>query len=344
LILCLLLGRAALATDGVSEINHVCAVGPGCFAGDTAGYPVQITQPGSYRLTSNLAVPGGASGVQLHAAGIDLDLGGFEIAGPVVCNPTCPALGSGSGVEPGGSGGSRCAVSNGKIRGFARDGIELTSLGRVEDVTISEVARFGVFLLGGGFAARNLIFRTGSNGMRFESVGALSLYERNTITESGQASVRGGKPSGPNACSDQLCGTSGKRFFYLTPGEYIGQVADTACAAGFHMASIWEILDPSALEYDTSNGRGLGDSAEGPPAGMPGWIRTGSESLLIYPGQEALPGLANCAAWTSSFGIYFGSEVALTAYWNSSAPTTFEFWYPSTTACDATRPVWCVQD
>ena len=54
-LLLLALAGPALAVDGVVEINQTCAVQTGCFSGDTAGYPVTITQPGSYRLTSNLA-------------------------------------------------------------------------------------------------------------------------------------------------------------------------------------------------------------------------------------------------------------------------------------------------
>ncbi len=37
----------AHAVDGVLEINQACAVNAGCFAGDTAGFPVTITGAGS---------------------------------------------------------------------------------------------------------------------------------------------------------------------------------------------------------------------------------------------------------------------------------------------------------
>jgi hypothetical protein len=42
------------ASDGQLEINQACAVNTGCFPGDDPGFPVTITQPGSYRLTGNL--------------------------------------------------------------------------------------------------------------------------------------------------------------------------------------------------------------------------------------------------------------------------------------------------
>ncbi len=53
LTLILALATSAFATDGVLEINQTCAVQTGCFAGDTAGFPVEIDVAGSYRLTSN---------------------------------------------------------------------------------------------------------------------------------------------------------------------------------------------------------------------------------------------------------------------------------------------------
>ena len=46
---------AASASEGALEINQTCALQTGCFAGDTPGLPVTLTQPGSYRLTSNLS-------------------------------------------------------------------------------------------------------------------------------------------------------------------------------------------------------------------------------------------------------------------------------------------------
>lgn len=37
-LLLLSLVSPAFASDGVLEINQTCAAGPGCFAGDTAGF------------------------------------------------------------------------------------------------------------------------------------------------------------------------------------------------------------------------------------------------------------------------------------------------------------------
>ena len=45
----------------------------------------------------------------------------------------------------------------------------------------------------------------------------------------------------------------GSREFYLTQLRHLAGEATTACA-GFHMASMWEILDPSNLRYNTNLG------------------------------------------------------------------------------------------
>ena len=47
------------AIDGAREINQTRAGLGGVTAGDTAGFPVTIDEPGSYVLTSNLAVADG---------------------------------------------------------------------------------------------------------------------------------------------------------------------------------------------------------------------------------------------------------------------------------------------
>jgi hypothetical protein len=68
----------------------------------------------------------------------------------------------------------------------------------------------------------------------------------------------------------------GLRKYYLTQTTHTGGQSLSACAEGYHMASLWEILDPSNLSYDTSLGFTLADSGSGPPASSLGWIRTGN--------------------------------------------------------------------
>jgi len=115
-LLVLLVPIAAHAGDGRLEINAAC-VAAGCFAGDTPGFPVQITSAGSYLLTSNLTVPDADTTAITLGAGASLDLGGFTIAGPTSCTGT-PAVCTGTGGGSGISSGTQTSVRNGRITGM----------------------------------------------------------------------------------------------------------------------------------------------------------------------------------------------------------------------------------
>jgi hypothetical protein len=147
-----LIAFAALATLGGSAfaqatINHSKALSGSASPGDSAGYPVTISQPGHYKLTGNLVVPAGVIGVEITAKGVTLDLNGFSIAGPVTCTQdpgtrvvTCDAA---SASHHGVRGGEDVQVRNGEVRGFAGYGIYLRS-GAVENVTVQQNATYGI--------------------------------------------------------------------------------------------------------------------------------------------------------------------------------------------------------
>jgi hypothetical protein len=132
-----------------------------------------------------------------------------------------------------------------------------------------------------------------------------------------------------------------EKRFYLTTNEVQGSQALTSCAAGFHMASLWEVFDTTDLEYDTSLGFTQADSGFGPPSGSRGWIRTGFEADTSF----SVVGRGNCAAWTSTSGTDYGTIVRLTPFW-SGAPNHVHVspWLAEARACDVTAPVWCVED
>jgi len=102
----------ALAVDGVLEINQAC-VAAGCFPGDGPGFPVEITIPGSYRLTSNLTVPDDDTtaillqGVRL----VNLDLNGFSILGQYACGVSPPNCPGGASTSPGAPHTTGCATA-----------------------------------------------------------------------------------------------------------------------------------------------------------------------------------------------------------------------------------------
>ena len=63
----------AFAVNGVAEINQTSVNAGG-------GFPVTISQPGSYVLTSDLVVPdANTTGVSIQTADVTLDMNGFSI-------------------------------------------------------------------------------------------------------------------------------------------------------------------------------------------------------------------------------------------------------------------------
>lgn len=141
-LLTLGLAFPVLAGDGVLEINQTCAVNTGCFAGDTAGFPVTLSAEGSYRLTGNLDVSGqptpeNVTAIEITADGVTVDLDGFSIVGPRAC-PTTPQAcapaenGAGIGIDtlPGVR---NTTVLGGTVRGMGSHGLSLEGRGtRVE--------------------------------------------------------------------------------------------------------------------------------------------------------------------------------------------------------------------
>ncbi len=132
------------------------------------------------------------------------------------------------------------------------------------------------------------------------------------------------------------------RAFYLTPLPYDGSQALNACAAGYHMASMWEIVDPSNLRYETTLGLMREDSGFGPPQVFGGWVRTGG----LPRGTVNIIGGANCRAYTSNTPGELGTSVSLPLSWAAQPDSSpIKPWSAVAAGCDAQGVrVWCVQD
>jgi len=133
-------------------------------------------------------------------------------------------------------------------------------------------------------------------------------------------------------------GPTGLRQFYISTGTNIvdGANATSACAAGYHMASLWEIYDTSNLEYNTSLGAFTDDNGQGPP-NLFGWVRTGWGA-----DTSTTAGRANCNAWKSDHSGSNGTVVMLEPDWENV--TGIPTWYSSVKSCDKTTPVYCIED
>jgi hypothetical protein len=128
------------------------------------------------------------------------------------------------------------------------------------------------------------------------------------------------------------------RQFYLTLTTTDGDEALTACAAGYHMASLWEIADPSNLKYNTALGRTKPDSGQGPPTNEHGWVRTGYE-----PDDSLTVGQGNCDAWTSDHDAKNGTMAVLWSNWTDDTEE-IGVWTTGIFRCDLGLSVWCIED
>lgn len=169
------IATAAHAGDGRVEINQSCAA-TGCFVGDSAGFPVTISSPGSYVLTSDVVVAtADAGGIFVQTGGATLDLNGFSVRGPVTCSRnedlqydatliTCSGSGDGIGIYAT----STSLVRNGTVSGFGSYGISaegaLIRPVTIEDVRVEQNAQGGIYL-NNGTIRRATVSLNGASGI-----------------------------------------------------------------------------------------------------------------------------------------------------------------------------------
>jgi hypothetical protein len=154
--------------------------------------------------------------------------------------------------------------------------------------------------------------------------------------------ARATAPGAPSSASATL----GVRQFYLTTSLFQASDAPSACTTGYHFASIWEIADPSSLEYNTALGQSSPDSGTGPPTAFGrtiitparGWVRTGYDDSIV-----GTPGQGNCDAWSSNSNTSWGSVANLPSDWTGGAQDV-GVWDTTVWLCSTEHRVWCVQD
>jgi len=240
------------------------------------------------------------------------------------------------------NGGTGIAVGN---QGFLR-GNQATSNGAYGIWTAIEAEidhnssvgnKLAGFFVGGGVLTANIGTRNGTEGANLGFATAFSdnLLGHNAANVS-SVSVAGGKATGGNVCDDGRCTRTGAKRYFLSLSPVTGANALGACSSGFHMASAWEVHEPSALDYDTTLGYVYSDSGQGPPSTL-GWIRNGSSTTVISDNS--------CADWTSGASSHVGTLAGPSdpRWWTETATRT-GLWKPSSDACDQFWRVWCVED
>ena len=130
---------------------------------------------------------------------------------------------------------------------------------------------------------------------------------------------------------------SGKSF-YLTVTDHDGAETPFACVPRFHMASIYEILEPTGLIYDSNLGVVQDDSGSGPPSLAFGWIRTGGVARGALTPFEA-----NCDAYQSNTPSMDGTLGFLSDP-GQGGTRIGSAWGGTIDSCDMPNPVWCVSD
>jgi hypothetical protein len=152
-------------------------------------------------------------------------------------------------------------------------------------------------------------------------------------------------PAGPAGPQGDPGPAAQQRRYYVTKTFHDGSQALSACAAGYHMASVFEILDPSNLVYDTALGHTTDDSGGGPPlwSGVGpiehGWVRSGAASNA----GTGAPGVQNCGAWTATTGVGTAIVPRYAGDWNFGALTVSP-WIWANFLCATAQRVWCVSD
>ncbi|GAB4114040.1 MAG: hypothetical protein Tsb0027_02120 [Wenzhouxiangellaceae bacterium] len=148
------------AVDGVFELNEACA-SIGCVTGDTSGFPITITNPGSYRLTSNLATGSAATTlIEVTASNVSIDLNGFSLIGPVSCSGselTCTTSGAGIGIDALGQ--ENIVIRNGSIAGMGNDGLQVGVGALLEDLVVAENGNIGINAQSAGAVLQRLAVR-----------------------------------------------------------------------------------------------------------------------------------------------------------------------------------------
>lgn len=126
----------AHAADGRVQLNPKVAAA-GNLPGDSAGYPITLSQSGSYVLTENLDLTGegdplNTTAIQVTADWVTIDLNGFSIMGTATCSTTSTTTqagsttcSSGTGIGVSAAGREGVTVRNGVVSGMGSHGIAL---------------------------------------------------------------------------------------------------------------------------------------------------------------------------------------------------------------------------
>jgi Periplasmic copper-binding protein (NosD) len=166
-----------LSTPAYAQVREIVQAQSSRDQSATSTASIFITEPGSYRLLSNVVATGSNPAIEIRAFSVTLDLNGFLV----------DAQGGGAAIfATGPTGTSEIVVMNGNVHS-AGDGILLQAGNcRVEHVSVDNVGRKGVGIrTGGGCTIRH-------NTVRASDVGISCIFcavESNSVIVAGTAGI-----------------------------------------------------------------------------------------------------------------------------------------------------------
>ena len=194
----------ASAVDGVVEINAAKVQAAG-------GYPYQVTQPGSYRLTSDLRVSDPSlSAIKVTSSFVTIDLNGFSIVGP----------GSGSGIGIDATLQPVITIHDGEVAGMGGGGIKTGHSSQIHHMRVlsngGSQDGFGIWCTDACLISSNIVNNNGGNGIQVLindsplTGGAARIIDNVAQHNQGLGIVGGGVING-NMANDNAIG-----FYVLT--------------------------------------------------------------------------------------------------------------------------------
>ncbi len=250
---------AGSSAQAQTTIDQNKALAGNVTPGDGAGFPVTLSLPGAYKLTSNLVVPAFTQGIDIQAEGVTLDLNGFTISGPVTCNaksfPPCTTA-PGQGQNQAGIAlyGQGSVIRNGTVRGFSGNGIWIDSPGGVvvQDMLVAMNSGHGISI--------------GATGGSLYAAGARITHV--VATQNGGAGISNAAPGPVNTRVDidaSVASSNHQAGFVLSSGHgtVSNCVAEDNTSVGLN-ANIFTLLRGSRF---LGNNNGSGEIVGNPSSG-----------------------------------------------------------------------------
>ena len=155
-----LTGTPALGADSEVLMSQESAVAGSVAPGDEPGFPITISEPGRYRLISNLGVPEGTDGIVIKADNVTLDFNGYTLQGTRSATGEADATGIASYNDA-------IEIANGVITGFELFAIDSHTVGKYWTISNMRIVSNGMGVSAGGYArvVGNNISSNGNYGL-----------------------------------------------------------------------------------------------------------------------------------------------------------------------------------